>query len=39
MVRTSELLPAPLRPMTPEISPRDTFRSMPRSASTGPLGP
>jgi hypothetical protein len=36
MVRTSELLPAPLRPMMPNTSPGAIFRSMPRSASWAP---
>jgi hypothetical protein len=36
ITRTSELLPAPLRPITPNTSPARTCRLTPRSACTGP---
>jgi hypothetical protein len=39
MQRISVLLPAPLRPMTPKISPRPTVRLTLSSATTGAVAP
>ena len=39
MTRTSELLPAPERPMMPNTSPAAIRRLTPCSAVTGPFGP